>query len=894
MATMSMKLSLAADSDSPDADAENETGEKIVITGSRIPSVELSSATPITVVTREELARFGTSDLGSALAELSAIAATDTLQGNAGGNQQAGISSANLRDLGPSRTLTLVNGKRHVANTPGSAQVDLSTIPISLVERVEIITGGASAIYGSDAVTGVVNVILREDFEGFEVNMTGTRSLEGVGAGNANINILAGSSFGDGKGNVTFFAGREITAEVLSADIRQLNNFGTILNPNDTGEDDGIADRITVPFVGSELINRFGVINPFGPAAARYTFLPDGTPILQVNREGTNSFAFGNFPGGCDTCFFTERTENILPSAQKINVGSTFNYDISENIQAYGDFKYVRTDIKQQFQPSFRFGNISINVVDNPFLDPSLRQTLLDSGQTTVSMAKFFDELGNRAANNKRETFRFVGGFKGEFTLSQTEFAYDTYYINGKSNNSRQTLSSLIPGNLNAALDAVIDPATGEVACRSQVPGAQGPGYVDPATLNSGQCVPYNIFGFGAASQAARDYVSADVLRQDEIGQELYGGSITFDTDELFSLQGGPVGIALGYEYRQEFSSTVTDSLTQSGILTNAATPNEFGKFDVTEYFAEIKVPLIEGMAFAHELSIDAAFRNADYSHAGKANAWKVGLTFAPIDGLIFRGTFASSVRAPNISEAFSPQSPGFGRVSDPCDNDNISDDPDRAANCAALGIPAGFEANDNVSVNVISGGNPDLTSEDSDSTTFGIIWMPTFIEDFSISMDLYDIDLTDAITSVSAQTVADNCVDATGGPDVNFCGQIDRDPVTHDITLVRSGFINASAQKVRGVETNISYATNLQDIGLDLPGRFSSNLFISKLITLEVFEFQNRPDEINVEVGEVGDPRWQLRLSLNYRLDDLNVNWTSRYVDRSARFDVSPGGDTP
>jgi len=875
-----------------DEEEASEKATKIVITGSRIPRRELSQPSPIVSIGQEEIQNFGTPDLGEMLSELSAVAATDTLQGNSGSNQEAGVSSANLRNLGANRSLTLVNGKRHVAGSPGSAQVDLTTIPTSLVERVEITTGGASAVYGSDAVTGVVNVILREDYEGFEVNMSGSKSMESIGAENGNINILAGTDFDDGKGNITFYAQREYIAEVMSNDLQHLNNFGTIANPLNTGENDGIPDRLVVPFVGSEMINRWGVLNPFGPDSARYTFDSNGVPFLQQTRNETNSFAFGDFPGGCPTCFFTEDYENILPERQKMNVMSTLNYAFNDNVNFYGEFKFVRSDIKQQFQPSFSFGGITINVADNPYLDAGLRTTLLNAGQTTVSMAKFFDELGNRSADNRRDLFRVVAGFDGFFELGGTEFDYDVYYANGRTNNRRNTLNDLIPDNFTAAVDAVIDPATGEVACRSQVPSAQGAGYVDPAAINGSQCVPYNPFGFRAASAAAMDYVSADVTRQDEIGQEYYGGTVAFDTAEFAELPGGPIGVALGYEFREEFSESITDELTKSGILSNAATPDSFGEYDVSEQFVELQFPLLAGLPGAEELTIDMAYRQADYSHSGEADAWKVGFMWAPFEDIRLRGTVGESVRAPNISEAFSPQSPGFGRVSDPCDADNLGDDPDRAANCAALGIPADFQANDNVSVNTLSGGNPNLQEETSESDTIGIVWTPSFVEDLSVSIDAYKIDIADAITLVTTQTVADNCVASSTGLDAAFCSQIDRDPVTFDITLVRSGFINASAQKAEGIEMEVDYKTDLEFISA--PGELALNLFVAKLELLEIFEFQNIPEEKNVEQGELGDPEYQARLQMAYRLDDLNVNWTSRFVDRSARFDVTPGKDIP
>lgn len=871
-------------------DDEVEKVERIQVTGSRISKAKLSQPAPIVTITAADIAKGGTPDLGSILAELPSIGATDTLIGNNDSNAAAGVSSADLRRLGASRTLVLVNGKRHVAGAPGSSQVDLNSIPSALIERIEVITGGASAIYGSDAVSGVINVILKDDFDGLQFNASVGNSTEGVGTENHSFSVVAGTEIAGGKGNITFFAGKDRIRQVLANDLRQTNAFGTVNNPLDTGENDGIADRLTVPNVLSERISENGVINPFGDAGSIYGFSNSGAAELMPAREATGSFAFGNFPDGCELCANTQDYENVLPELEKITVGSTVNYNLTDNHTFYSDFKFVRSEIEQQFQPSFDFGGLNIDVENNPYLDSSLRQQLLSEGTTNVSFSKFFGELGNRSADNKRELFRVVTGFKGLFTLSETDFDYDVYYSYGRTDNRRKTLNDLIPDNLTAAVDAVIDPTTGEAACRSQVESLQGEGYTDPASINGDACTPYNPFGFDQASAAAKDYVSADVTRTDKITQEFIGGSITFDTSEFFELPGGAIGLATGFEYREETSETITDELTKAGFLSNAATPDAYGEFDVTEAFIEVNLPFLTDVAFAKELSLDAAYRTADYSHAGTADAWKVGILYRPIDDLRIRGTYGQAVRAPNITEAFDPLSPGFANISDPCDDDNINDNPNRVANCAALGIASGFQANDNVSIDVFSGGNPELESETSTSLTAGIVWTPSFFENFSLTVDYYDIEIEDAISFIATQSVIDNCVDAAGGLDAGFCSQVDRDPTTNDIALVRSGYLNAAATTTRGIEADFDYDMNLADYSLE--GELKLNLFVNHLLELEDFEFQSRPDTVNVEDGEVGDPQWQARFSAVYNYNDLTLNWTTRYIDRSARFDLSPDGD--
>jgi len=445
----------------------------------------------------------------------------------------------------------------------------------------------------------------------------------------------------------------------------------------------------------------------------------------------------------------------------------------------------------------------------------------------------------------------------------------------------RVTPSELIEDNFAAALDSVIDPATGQAVCRSLTAGS----------VNPQNCVPFNPFGFAQSSQASRDFVSADVMRFDEITQDVFSATFVTDSSAYFSLPGGPIGIASGFEYREETATTTTDALTQSDLTTNAATPDNFGEFDVTEFFTEISLPLIKDVPFVHELTIGGAFRTADYSHAGDADAWKLDFLFAPVESLRFRGTIGEAVRAPNISEAFDAQSPGFANINDPCDADNIGDDPDRAGNCAALGIPTGFQANDNVSIDILSGGNPDLISEEAESFTIGFILQPTGIPGLSLTLDYYDIEITDSIINVAAQDILDNCVDSSSGLDAGFCSQVDRDPITQDVSLVRSGFLNAAAFDTEGFELNVEY----RDIELEsfgLPGTLDLSLLVNRVEELNEFEFQDRPDEIDVEVGEIGDPETQYRFNATYRLGDFNATWTSRFVDRSFLLDISPTGD--
>ncbi len=864
-------LAVAQD-DQQNAEAEQveDQIERIVTTGSRIARPELSQAAPILSLGEEDIEKFGSPDLGQILAELPAVGATNTLIGNRESSSSAGISAADLRRLGANRTLVLVDGKRHVAGSPGSASVDLSTIPSGMIERIEIMTGGASAIYGSDAVSGVINVILKKNYEGFEISGQAAGSTEGVGARTHEFTFLGGGDFMNGRGNATFYAGMNRIQETMANDVRQFNSWGTILNPEDTGRLDGIPDRIYAENVGSQYLSGGGVLQ----GDQLYGFFPDGSWQVQPTPAGENSALFWEFPDGCETCAFTEDYVNLQPSVNRVNVGSSMNFEMSDSARFYTDFKYTQADIEQQSQPSFT-QDIKINVKDNPYLDEGLRENLLAADVQEASFWKFFEDWGNRTADNRRELFRFNAGVDGALDLAGNYLQYDVYYGYGETRNRRQTLRSKIPGNVLAAVDTIED-GDGNIVCRDPDAGSVNTG---------GECVPYNPFG-DQASEAAVNFMSADVTRQDKITQEYAGASFVTDTGNFFSLQGGPVDVAFGFEWREETSETITDEFTRRGLTANAATPNEYGEYDVSESFVELNLPILAGLDFAEELTLDMAYRSADYSHAGSADAWKLGFMYAPIEDLRFRGTIGVAVRAPNVAEAFSPRSPGFANVTDPCDQTRIDNDPNRAANCAALGIPENFESVTNASIDAISGGNPNLEAEESDSITYGIVWTPSFIENFSLTLDYYDIEIDDAITLIASQTVINNCVDSESGIDNTFCDQVTRDE-DNQLTAVESGYLNAASLKTSGYEMEINYQTELGQF--DLPGSLSTSLFINHLDEFVEYPFQDKPSQDEVETGEVGDPEWQFRFSANYRLDNLNVSWTTRFLDRSALYDVTP-----
>ena len=859
-------------------DEATEIGE-VVVTGSRIPRPNLEQPTPVATVSQEAIQTSGTQDLGQILAELPALSANSTVRANSDSfGDSGGLNFPNLRDLGAARTLTLVDGKRHVGGDAGNAAVDLNSIPAALVERVEVITGGASAIYGSDAVSGVVNILLKNDFDGGEM----TAQVGGVPDGGGrtwSLNGVYGRNFLDNRANATVSLFYDHSDRVMASEVDALRDYGSIINPLNTGPNDGIPDRILVPNVLTDYLDENGVIIDANTFEIITALRNNGSPVPQQPRIGENSFAFGQF-GDCETCTSLEDYVTLVPRTNRYGTDVRLRYDFSPNVTGYLDAKFVRSEIQDSVKPSFTFGDYLIQP-DNAFITPELAAVI--AGRD-ITFGRFNADMGSRVNNISRETYRVVTGLRGTFETGFADFDWDLSYNYGETQNRFDATGGMIPGNYAAAIDAIRLP-TGEVVCRNMTPGPD---------QTSEPCVAFNPFG-RQNSQAAIDYVTYEATRNHTITQEVVTGLFNFDTSKFFNLQGGPIAFAGGFEYRKETSENINDPFIKSGLADSAAQPDAYGEFDVTEVFGEFNLPLLADLPFAYRLSIDGAYRYADYSTVGGAEAWKVGAVYAPARDVMFRGTYSRAVRAPNITEAFLPTTAGFFSVSDPCDVNNINADPDRAANCAADGLPGGFNSNTNASIDGTSSGNPNLDPEEAESFTYGVVLQPRWIQGLTFTADYYDIKIDKAIASIGAQDIINNCYDATGGLDANFCSLFTRG-ADNNIDFVETTFINAAMLTTKGWDFELTYQRDLDALAMDHPrlfgglrGRLSGSLSANYLKELDFFAFADRPDEIDVEKGEIGNPEWSYKSRLTWDGGGLAVTWETRFEDEVARFDVTP-----
>jgi len=801
---------------------ENPEQGGIVVTGSRIRSPNLTSSIPITSVGVQELTDQGSVSLGDALNDLPSLRSTFSQSNSTRFIGTAGLSLLDLRGLGTARTLVLVNGRRHVPAQPGSSNVDVNTIPTDLIERVDVVTGGNSAIYGSDAVAGVVNFVLKRDFEGIRVRAQGGISDRGD-RGSYFTSLTAGRNFADNRGNVAVSLEYSRQEEVLFAQrdpelgtLRGTDGFiPTELTLGEPPEGNGIPDTTFLRNIKSNtnaLGGLFQATCPAAPArgetqaafqarraaACTGTFLPGPLGGGEIGR----TFVFDNAGNlGPNDCVFDFRprtgtpscvggqgitgieTSQLFPELDRYAANLLASFEISPALRPFIEAKYVRVDSLQRGQPTFTGGTLSASFsINNPFLTPQARsflQTALAPGTTTFLSRRFSTDIGARGEDHRRETYRIVAGIDGTFN---DDWRYEVAFNYGRLDTFYETAGNVHLQRFGNAANALRN-ARGEIVCA--INADTNPANDDP------NCVPLNLFGSGRSSQAAIDYVTVTSFRNEEAEQYNAIGFVSGDTSQLFELPGGPVAFALGAEYRRETASSVFDPLVSNPVrqtFLNAIAPFNPPALEIKEAFGELNIPLLRDMPFFRELTIQAAGRVSDYNvgQTGTVFAYNVGGTWTPVRDIRFRAGYARSVRAPTLGNLFSSETQTFLIPTDPCDQRFINQNPNRVRNCAAAGVPT-TEINPatglrvpftNQVVSSIAGanrGNPDLREETGKSLTVGFVAQPRVLPGFSLSVDYYDIEVENVIFALAGQTVINQCFDDPGGINNQFCAAVNR-----------------------------------------------------------------------------------------------------------------------
>jgi len=880
--------------DTTAAQSADDAGEQtIVVTGSRIQQrADYNTPNPLVAVTAETLQQAGNIQIVETLAQNPALLNSLSAGRTSGSNADfgaVGVQLLDLRGLGENRTLTLVNGRRHVSSLAGTAAVDVNSIPTDLIESVDVLTGGASAIYGADGVSGVVNFRLKRNFEGLMASGQIGVSSEGD-AGQRFGSVTYGRNFADGRGNIAVaYEFREIdrvngTARDFAGDPRK--TFGLVRNQNDIPDNPSVPDRVPT----NDL--RYADSSIDGAVDLDLDGIPDFTGSGTRYRRGRLLSSAGGLTQGGDSTPLAGYQGDLQAYNRTHNVNVLAHYDFSDALSFYVEGKYVKNRTFTQNQPSFDF--FTYLTPENPYLQDRYAGIADTSSGALISRDNY--DLGVRGEQNDRETIRAVAGFEGQIS---DHARYDISYVFGQTKSNILLTNYRIADRYFAAVDAVRDGA-GNVVCRTNIDptGNIDPNNFDsPATsftagANSG-CLPLNLLGNGVRNQAALDWVNADITNRATIRQHVVSGAISGDFGQFFELPGGPVGFAIGGEYRKESSAFTPDQLLQQGALADFSLQlPEQGEFDVKEAFAELQVPVLRDMPFAHNLAFGAAIRLSDYSTVGKTTTWKVDGTYAPIKDVTFRGTWSEAVRAPNITELFAPRNGGFSFISDPCDPVFITEGTQfRAANCQATLTAAGLTPaqiaafnpeNDptaTVSLPGFSGGNRNLREETARTWTAGVVLRPSFIPGLVASFDWYDIKLDNAINTPTAQDVAELCVDQ---PDLNnvFCQNVTRAGGSGYISSYFVSPVNVANFRTAGADFKLNY-----NFRTDNFGSFSIGLVGGYLDRLEFIPTPGA--QVDVDREEAYSPKWNATGDITWKMENFSINYGISWFSKTRRYEL-------
>jgi outer membrane receptor protein involved in Fe transport len=923
-----------AEADEAVATEAEEAAQPILVTGSRIARPTLQSAVPLTSVTIEDLTGTGEVSLGDALNDLPSLRSTFSSGNSSRFIGTAGLSQLDLRGLGTDRTLVLVNGRRHVTSSPGDNGFDVNTIPTDLVERIDIVTGGNSAIYGSDAVAGVVNFILRRDYDGIAVRAQGGISSRGD-RGSYFASVIAGQNFADGRGNIAVSAEYTRQQPLLLRDRDALTGaasgrcqFQTTDPQGAAGGEvgfsatDGIPDNTFICGIKNGALSDAGTIARVG-AGAYLRFSDAGDLYVDTAPENFESAGSANIRGGNGSSL--RNTGSLLAALDRYAVNLLAHYDVSDAFKPFVEAKYVRVDASGEGQPSF-FQSIPGTLGGEPlrcsngFLSAQNLSTLRSFGfcpvggttaaQTTFGMQRFNIDLGGRGLQTTRETYRAVGGVEGTFNEDWNyELAVNYGRFEAKGFNTNNLILLTQDGSdydgFNQAVQAVVAPAsfTGTNFVLNSA-GQRVICAMNAVTNVNQACVPINVFGQGRADPRAIDFVNTEGRTDEFASQFVASAFVGGDLSQIFELPGGPVAFAIGAEYRKEKASVDYDELTSSGAtFLNALQDFRPPSFSVKEAYGEIQIPLLKDMPFAKELSVNLAGRVSDYNtKTGTVYAYNIQGVYAPIDDIRLRASYATSVRAPTQGDLFSPSSENFAQLADPCDLPSPGSI--IAANCLAAGVPTTFnlaavtacESSSvpatqrrlgdawvnclarSASTGFASGGNPTLVEEKGKSLTLGVVVEPNFIPGLSLTVDYYKIEVEDLIAALGAQQILNLCYANASGLNNPFCATVQRNPTTGLFVepAVISGGINFAAQKTKGIDFDLAYRKTF-----DNGDRLTARMIATKVLSLNNFTDPTNPVLPNRQKSELGDPEYSASFSLAYDFGDIDILYAGRYIGK-------------
>lgn len=926
---IAVAVALGSGAQAPALMAQDGQLEEVIVTGSRLRTSNITSPTPLVQIGAPEIAARGIARVEDVVNILPSVFVSQTSNTANGGT---GTATLNLRGLEAERTLVLMDGKRLPFGSPFESAVNVDMIPAKLVERVDVLTSGASAVYGSDAVAGVVNFITKRNFEGFELDYqygwrnnpndngfmadvlqrNGIANPGEVTAGESGlISLLMGANSADGNGNITIFGSFEDQEELLGAD-------------RDTGAC-SLGGTDVINCVGSSNFRRFNGTLGNGVAGTLFQ-QPDGT--------------LTPFQGGAaETYNFGARNHYQRP-LERWNLSASGYYEIDGGLEAYADSTYMNNRTVQQIAESASFNRSFQTNCDNPLLQAGRGP----DGSGAFSFADFtgnFDDDGNfvscnellaagqspdvqfinshrnveggpRISTFENSSWRAVAGLRGDIT---DEFSFDVFAQYSGTEGVRISQRDLNFNRVQQAL-FIVDDGNGNPVCRD----------------TSGGCVPWNIFernadGSTAITDAQTDFIQGIGIVTGETEQLVYGGTVEGElTNFGVKLPWADDGVSglVGFESRTDELRRLSDDISKipggQGLTgTGGATLPINGQIEVDELFTEVSIPVIQGMDFAEEVGVTAGYRYSDYTTNGNGTSnsfdtdtWFAGVSWSINDQIRLRYNESVAIRAPNVFDLYvgintglTDLTTGENGLFDPCASaPGVSPSASLEA-CARTGVTAaqynnGIEDNPAGQYNVITGGNPNLVAETGETTTVGFVYTPNWATGLSVSVDYFDIEVTDAIDTIPAQAALDGCI-AGGAGASTFCGLIQRDTagtlwLTNDapgggLAGISEQNANIASLRTSGFDINVTYNFDLADVGLDNFGSMSFDYAGTILESKEEVPFGGADtlDCLGFYAGqcELPNPEYQHRLLGNWvtPLDGLSVSFTWRHIGETTLF---------
>ena len=870
--------------------------ENIVVTGSRLKHSDVTSEAPVTIVTAAQIQHTGAQTIEDVLQRLPSIGTGGIYATTNDGGE--GASCVDLRNLGIDRTLVLVNGRRFPQSQGSTFScVDLDNIPIALVDRIDVLKDGASAVYGADAVAGVINIITKTNFSGTTFTADGGLATEG-GDRTGEVDFTTGTNFD--KGNITFSGGYENREPIVQRDRTWAHYVETSNQRATTGSLSRATDANGI---------KGGEIGSGIPLGGRALDSPNTDSYYSANYQGlggrlgtggASSKAFSNVRDRFNWGDYTW----LATGLERWNLASSLNYEITPGINFYATGFYTHKRTTQQLAPDpvtgAYPGNPSATDIIIPSGNPFLNAFELEAGYTPglgdALLYKRFGELGTRDYIQNNDTFNITPGFKGDLGYG---WSYDVFFNYGRSNKTEVETNIVNTVRLEQELgfqqtntngaDAALAPyyANGDLLAGTPNPyitnsagnpQPYAPGVVNDAGIyNPNVCVAANgcslanPFGQNGLTAAQAAYIRVNNNSQTQYILRQWGGNLT--NNDVYELPYGPLGAVIGAEHRSEYGSFTPDSLVLAGETADPPVFPTRGGFDVTEVYGELRVPILKDLFMAKDLHVDLSGRFFDYNTFGSGEIWKVSGNYSPTSDIRFRANIGTAFRQPTISDLYGGGTVSYNSASDPCTSPT---NPNAIANCArqgALGV-----VNVNGQVPTLSfAGNPNLQPETARTYTIGAVFTPTFVPRLSATVDYYHTRINNSIGFVDTPTILNSCYESANLSNP-LCNTIIRLAGTHQLALVSSPTLNLGEVRENGLDVGLNYSYVLPQ-GI---GTLNMNNDLEFLFAYLQQNAQNTPFiqyAGQLLIGTQSYPRRRDNFSLSLARGPLNFGYRMRYI---------------